>query len=133
MGEVAGLLRQTTKHQMLLILYMEQVLNSMLSQVKMDDPDITMEEYIQVEVEKARRHGQAFNWETATYAKDNNNDKIDVELCSEIISTKPLDGVIDADVDTYSQEFNGNLETNHDIPGKSFTINYFVIMIKVVI
>ncbi|GJR16343.1 hypothetical protein Tco_0798995 [Tanacetum coccineum] len=39
------------------------------SQVKMDDPDITMEEYIQVEVEKARRHSQAFNWETATYAK----------------------------------------------------------------
>ncbi|GJU88340.1 hypothetical protein Tco_1300763 [Tanacetum coccineum] len=35
----------------------------------MDNPDITMEEYIELEVEKARRHGQEFNWETATYDK----------------------------------------------------------------
>ncbi|GJW00724.1 hypothetical protein Tco_1555975 [Tanacetum coccineum] len=35
----------------------------------MDDPDITMEEYIQLEAEKARRLGQEFNWETTTYGK----------------------------------------------------------------
>ncbi|GJZ10597.1 hypothetical protein Tco_0545356 [Tanacetum coccineum] len=35
----------------------------------MDNPDITMEEYIQLEAEKDRRHGQTFNWETATYSK----------------------------------------------------------------
>ncbi|GJU59197.1 hypothetical protein Tco_1236963 [Tanacetum coccineum] len=35
----------------------------------MDDPDITMEEYIQLEAEKARRRGQEFNWETASYGK----------------------------------------------------------------
>ncbi|GJR05070.1 hypothetical protein Tco_0528054 [Tanacetum coccineum] len=35
----------------------------------MDDPDITMEEYIQLEAKKARRQGQEFNWETATYGK----------------------------------------------------------------
>ncbi|GJW99275.1 hypothetical protein Tco_0183189 [Tanacetum coccineum] len=33
----------------------------------MDNPDITMEEYIQMEIEKALRRGQVFNWETATY------------------------------------------------------------------
>ncbi|GJX30231.1 hypothetical protein Tco_0238310 [Tanacetum coccineum] len=33
----------------------------------MDDPDINMEEYIQLEAEKARRRCQEFNWETATY------------------------------------------------------------------
>ncbi|GJX74122.1 hypothetical protein Tco_0312717 [Tanacetum coccineum] len=33
----------------------------------MDDPNITMKEYIQLEEEKARRRGQEFNWETATY------------------------------------------------------------------
>nr|GEV36218.1 reverse transcriptase domain-containing protein [Tanacetum cinerariifolium] len=33
----------------------------------MDDPNITMAEYIQLEEEKARRRGQEFNWETATY------------------------------------------------------------------
>nr|GEV04032.1 hypothetical protein [Tanacetum cinerariifolium] len=35
----------------------------------MDNPDITIEEYIQPEAEKACRHGQMFNWEIATYGK----------------------------------------------------------------
>ncbi|GJX47183.1 hypothetical protein Tco_0272373, partial [Tanacetum coccineum] len=39
-----------------------------LLQVKMDDPNITMEEYIRLEEEKARRRGKVYNWETATYA-----------------------------------------------------------------
>nr|GEW35339.1 MAK10-like protein [Tanacetum cinerariifolium] len=34
----------------------------------MDGANITMEEYIQFMVDKAYRHGQEFNWETATYA-----------------------------------------------------------------
>ncbi|GJT23224.1 hypothetical protein Tco_0893161 [Tanacetum coccineum] len=35
----------------------------------MDDPNMTMEEYIKFEEEKARRHGRVFNWQTATYGK----------------------------------------------------------------
>ncbi|GKE43191.1 hypothetical protein Tco_1470475 [Tanacetum coccineum] len=35
----------------------------------MDDPNITMEEYIRLEEEKAHRCGKVFNWETATYGK----------------------------------------------------------------
>ncbi|GJZ27333.1 hypothetical protein Tco_0571586 [Tanacetum coccineum] len=35
----------------------------------MDDPNITMEEYIRLEEEKARRCGKVYNWETATYGK----------------------------------------------------------------
>ncbi|GKC96724.1 hypothetical protein Tco_1162166 [Tanacetum coccineum] len=35
----------------------------------MDDPNITMEEYIRLGEEKARRHGRTFNWKTATYSK----------------------------------------------------------------
>ncbi|GJZ91269.1 hypothetical protein Tco_0663196 [Tanacetum coccineum] len=35
----------------------------------MDNPDITMEEYIQLEAKKACRRGQEFNWKTATYDK----------------------------------------------------------------
>ncbi|GJZ57507.1 hypothetical protein Tco_0613001 [Tanacetum coccineum] len=35
----------------------------------MDNPDITMEEYIRLEEEKARKHGKVFNWETAKYGK----------------------------------------------------------------
>nr|GEU79540.1 hypothetical protein [Tanacetum cinerariifolium] len=35
--------------------------------VNMDDPNITMEEYIRLEEEKAHRHDKVYNWETATY------------------------------------------------------------------
>ncbi|GJT45948.1 hypothetical protein Tco_0954663 [Tanacetum coccineum] len=35
----------------------------------MDNPDITMKEYIQLKGEKSRRRGQEFNWETTTYGK----------------------------------------------------------------
>ncbi|GJR62183.1 hypothetical protein Tco_1504345 [Tanacetum coccineum] len=33
----------------------------------MDDPNITMEEYIRLEEEKARKRGKVFNWKTAMY------------------------------------------------------------------
>ncbi|GJW29750.1 hypothetical protein Tco_0046625, partial [Tanacetum coccineum] len=33
----------------------------------MDDPNITMEEYIRLEEEKARRRGKVYDWETAMY------------------------------------------------------------------
>ncbi|GKE59911.1 hypothetical protein Tco_1510278 [Tanacetum coccineum] len=35
----------------------------------MEDPNITIEEYIRLEEEKARMRGKVFNWETATYGK----------------------------------------------------------------
>ncbi|GKA19815.1 hypothetical protein Tco_0699730 [Tanacetum coccineum] len=35
----------------------------------MDNPNIPIEEYIRLEEEKARRRGQVYNWETATYSK----------------------------------------------------------------
>ncbi|GKB25194.1 hypothetical protein Tco_0864595 [Tanacetum coccineum] len=35
----------------------------------MDDPNIMMEEYIQLIADKARGRDQTFNWETATYGK----------------------------------------------------------------
>nr|GEY08684.1 hypothetical protein [Tanacetum cinerariifolium]GEY09477.1 hypothetical protein [Tanacetum cinerariifolium] len=35
----------------------------------MDNPDITMEEYIELEAERAHRRGQTFNWKIATYGK----------------------------------------------------------------
>ncbi|GJY84864.1 hypothetical protein Tco_0498890 [Tanacetum coccineum] len=38
----------------------------------MDDPNITMEEYIRLEEEKARRHSRTFNWQTATFWKIEN-------------------------------------------------------------
>ncbi|GKB24445.1 hypothetical protein Tco_0863846 [Tanacetum coccineum] len=35
----------------------------------MDDPNITMEEYIRLKVENALSRGETFNWQTATYGK----------------------------------------------------------------
>ncbi|GKE16422.1 hypothetical protein Tco_1423999 [Tanacetum coccineum] len=35
----------------------------------MDDPNITMKEYIRLEEEKARRRGKMYKWETAMYGK----------------------------------------------------------------
>ncbi|GKD72166.1 hypothetical protein Tco_1330448 [Tanacetum coccineum] len=35
----------------------------------MDDPNITIEEYIRLEEEKARRRGKVYNWETPLYGK----------------------------------------------------------------
>ncbi|GJR44783.1 hypothetical protein Tco_1312886 [Tanacetum coccineum] len=37
--------------------------------VKIDDPNITMKEYIRLEEEKSRRCGKVYNWKTATYGK----------------------------------------------------------------
>nr|GEU79452.1 reverse transcriptase domain-containing protein [Tanacetum cinerariifolium] len=38
-------------------------------EIIMEDPNITMEEYIRLEEEKAHRCGKVYNWETATYGK----------------------------------------------------------------
>nr|GEZ70326.1 hypothetical protein [Tanacetum cinerariifolium] len=52
----------------------------------MDDPNITMKEYIRLEEEKARRHGKVYNWETATYGRIWDNEdvhdlgSIDIEI-----------------------------------------------------
>ncbi|GKB04653.1 hypothetical protein Tco_0832848 [Tanacetum coccineum] len=35
----------------------------------MEDPNITMEEFIRIEEKKTRRRGKVYNWETATYGK----------------------------------------------------------------
>nr|GEU96092.1 hypothetical protein [Tanacetum cinerariifolium] len=49
----------------------------------MDDPNITMEKYIRLKEEKARRHGKVYNWEIATYGRiwydDDVHDLISVE------------------------------------------------------
>ncbi|GKD52401.1 hypothetical protein Tco_1281377, partial [Tanacetum coccineum] len=42
----------------------------------MDDPNITMKEYIRLEEEKARRHSKVYNWETATYGKIWDNEDV---------------------------------------------------------
>ncbi|GKD99052.1 hypothetical protein Tco_1382949, partial [Tanacetum coccineum] len=47
---------------------------------KMNDPDITMEEYIQLETKKALRRGQVYNWETATYVSPHHVKEVDLQF-----------------------------------------------------
>ncbi|GJR82138.1 hypothetical protein Tco_0152923 [Tanacetum coccineum] len=42
----------------------------------MDNPNITIEEYIRLEKEKAHRRGKVFNWETAMYGKIWDNEDV---------------------------------------------------------
>nr|GEV87595.1 hypothetical protein [Tanacetum cinerariifolium] len=93
----------------------------------MDDPNITMEEYIQLMANKAHKRGQMFDWEIATYGND--IDKMNIKLPSKDISIKPMDSDINVNVDTYSQAFDKPIETNHDTPSKSFATIYFVIIV----
>ncbi|GJW90792.1 hypothetical protein Tco_0168345 [Tanacetum coccineum] len=42
----------------------------------MDNPNLTMEEYIRLEEEKSRRRGKVYNWETAKYGKIWDNEDV---------------------------------------------------------
>ncbi|GKB57049.1 hypothetical protein Tco_0913235 [Tanacetum coccineum] len=42
----------------------------------MDDPNITIKEYIMLEEKKARRRGKVYNWETTTYGKIWDNEDV---------------------------------------------------------
>ncbi|GJR83121.1 hypothetical protein Tco_0153906 [Tanacetum coccineum] len=46
--------------------------------LKMDNPNINMEEYIRLQEEKALSRGETFNWQTATYDYENDNDKVNM-------------------------------------------------------
>ncbi|GKE07689.1 hypothetical protein Tco_1411240 [Tanacetum coccineum] len=57
-------------------LHLNEIHVVLRGRVKMDDPNITMEEYIRLEEEKARRCGKVYNWETATYGKIWDNEDV---------------------------------------------------------
>ncbi|GJZ69422.1 hypothetical protein Tco_0632972 [Tanacetum coccineum] len=59
----------------------------------MDNPNITMEEYIRLEEEKARRHGKVYNWETATYVF---NDTLSTEAA---LSCEPTVSSLNDEID----------------------------------
>nr|GEX14705.1 putative reverse transcriptase domain-containing protein [Tanacetum cinerariifolium] len=69
----------------------------------MDDPNITMEQYIKLQAEKAPRLGRMFNWETATYGKSYCND---------------LDIFIDFEADYLAIVYNDALTSNENFPSK---------------
>ncbi|GJR61461.1 hypothetical protein Tco_1503623 [Tanacetum coccineum] len=58
----------------------------------MDDPNITMEEYIRLEEEKAQKRGKVFNWETAKYAFND-------EVSSKALSCEPTVSSLNNEID----------------------------------
>ncbi|GJW16634.1 zinc finger, CCHC-type containing protein [Tanacetum coccineum] len=66
----------------------------------MDDPNITMEEYIQLMADKARGHDQTFNWETTTYGK---------------VYCEDLDSFTDFDTDFPAIVYNDILTSNQNV------------------
>ncbi|GJZ74854.1 hypothetical protein Tco_0639319 [Tanacetum coccineum] len=69
----------------------------------MDDPNITMEEYIKLQAEKAQRHGWTYNWETVTYGKSYYDD---------------LEFFTDFEADYPAIVYNDALTSNENIPSK---------------
>ncbi|GKE49691.1 hypothetical protein Tco_1480949, partial [Tanacetum coccineum] len=69
----------------------------------MDDLNITMEEYIRLEEEKARRHGRTFNWQTATLGKVKNYEDND-------------DCFIDFETEFPAIVFDNTLTSNTELP-----------------
>ncbi|GJS48261.1 putative reverse transcriptase domain-containing protein [Tanacetum coccineum] len=109
----------------------------------MDDPNITMEEYIRLEEEKARRRGKVYNLETATYAtlsfeptvSSLNNDEIDFRIsfdesddedCTVIFDKKSFSNKIIYFYNLKTDSENDNDKVNMPLlPSPKPTVSYF--------
>ncbi|GJV41282.1 hypothetical protein Tco_1419722 [Tanacetum coccineum] len=78
----------------------------------MDDPNITMEEYIKLQAEKAQRHGRTFNWQTSTYGK---------------IYYDDLNFFIDFEADFPAIVYNDALTSNENVSSEPTVSIYYVI------
>ncbi|GKD94096.1 hypothetical protein Tco_1373933 [Tanacetum coccineum] len=84
----------------------------------MDDPNITMEEYIQLMADKAQGRDQTFNWETATY---------DEGYCEDLDSFINFETYFPAIVYNDASTSNQNVSSE---PGKRDTIMIHSLMMK---
>nr|GEY92329.1 hypothetical protein [Tanacetum cinerariifolium] len=88
----------------------------------MDDPNITMEEYIRLEEEKARRRGKVYNWETATYAplsyepmaSSLKNDEIDFRISFDEFDDEDYMVVFAKNLFSYKIIYANNLKTDSE-------------------
>ncbi|GJY89555.1 hypothetical protein Tco_0504751, partial [Tanacetum coccineum] len=120
--------------------------------VKMDDLNITMEEYIRLEEEKAHRRGKVYNWETATYVFNDtltseaallceptvsslNNDEIDFRISFDESDDEDCTIILDKNSFSYKIIFVNNLKTDSEndndkvnmpfLPSHEPTVSYF--------
>ncbi|GKB20857.1 hypothetical protein Tco_0854780, partial [Tanacetum coccineum] len=87
---------------------------------KMDDPNITMEEYIRLQEEKARRRGKVYNWETSTYVTHSceptvsslNNNKIDFKISFDESNDEDYTVIFDKKSFSYKIIYANDLKTD---------------------
>ncbi|GKD73339.1 hypothetical protein Tco_1331621 [Tanacetum coccineum] len=84
----------------------------------MDDPNLTMEEYIRLEEEKARKRRKVFNWQTATYRKIKVsaivNKEIDFRISFDESDDEDYTVIYDANSFSYKMISVNNLKTNSE-------------------
>ncbi|GJU26400.1 hypothetical protein Tco_1165021 [Tanacetum coccineum] len=83
----------------------------------MDDPNITMEEYIRLEEEKAQKRRKVFNWETARFDKGDVDNEIDM--------------IQSSGGNKNTRGSNKLLEESHDKINKVFIMKSFVMKLNV--
>ncbi|GJU27264.1 hypothetical protein Tco_1165885 [Tanacetum coccineum] len=109
----------------------------------MDDPKITMEEYIRLEEEKAHRRGKVYNWETATYVTPSckptvsplNDNKFNFRLPFDESDDEDYTVIYDKNLFSYKRIFVDNLKTDSEndnekvnmpsFPSPEPTVSYF--------
>ncbi|GJR41620.1 hypothetical protein Tco_1309723 [Tanacetum coccineum] len=109
----------------------------------MDDPNITMDEYIRLKEEKALRRGKVYNWETATYAallceptvSSLNNNEIDFRISFDEFDDEDCMVIFDKNSFFYKIISVNNLKTDSEndndkvnmplLPSPEPTVSYF--------
>ncbi|GKA74122.1 hypothetical protein Tco_0780424 [Tanacetum coccineum] len=98
----------------------------------MEDPNITMEEYIRLEEEKARRHDKVYNWETATYGKICDNEdvhdlgSVEMEFPAIALNDEVSSKTLSCEPTLKMDSENDNDKVNMPLlPTPNPTINYF--------
>ncbi|GKB93200.1 hypothetical protein Tco_0979337 [Tanacetum coccineum] len=103
----------------------------------MDNPNITMEEYIRLEEEKARKHGKVFNWETAKYGKIwydedvHNLRSVEIEfpaiLFNDTLMSKPMVSSLNNEID-FRVSFDESDDEDYTIIFEKNSFSYKIIM-----
>ncbi|GJU08156.1 hypothetical protein Tco_1124586 [Tanacetum coccineum] len=103
----------------------------------MDDPNITIEEYIRLEEEKAHRSGKVYNWETATLGKicPLNDNQIDFRISFDESDNEDYTVIYDKNSFSYKiisvNDLKTDLKNDNDkvnmpsFPSPEPTVNYF--------
>ncbi|GJT72832.1 hypothetical protein Tco_1032118 [Tanacetum coccineum] len=113
----------------------KESLSTNLLHVKMDDPNINMEEYIRLEEEKARRRGKVYNLKTPTYVSPLNDNQIDFRISSGESDDEDYTIIYDKNSFSYKIIYVNNLKTDSkddndkvnmpSFPSSEPTVSYF--------